>query len=30
MRSSPAFEAVRDRVAARAKETMDVLEGRAP
>jgi serine/threonine-protein kinase len=30
MRSSPAFVAVRDRVAARAKETMDVLEGRAP
>ncbi len=30
MRSSPAFVEVRDRVAARANEAMDVLEGRVP
>jgi serine/threonine-protein kinase len=30
VRGEPAFRAVRDRIAARAKETLDVLEGRIP
>jgi serine/threonine-protein kinase len=30
MRASPLFVAVRDRIAARARETLDALEGRAP